>query len=70
MGMQRQSRPTDAKPLALRLDGDSGLDMEFCGRIGGALQHKGQCHAEAFGMGSSDQLFRISALLILEADPE
>ena len=57
-----QSRPTDAKPLALRLDGDSGLDSELCRLLGGALQHKGQGNGEASGMGSSDQLFGIGAL--------
>src|ERR1700680_3459271 len=54
LSTQRQSRPTDAKPLALRLDGDGGLDVELCRRIAGALQHKGQRHGEAPSMGSSD----------------
>src|SRR5580658_233401 len=70
LSTQRQSRPTDAKPLALRLDGNSGLDIELCRRIAGALQHKGQCHGEASRMGSSDQLFGIGAFLVLETGPK
>src|SRR5438132_4120321 len=70
LSTQRQSRPTDAKSLALRLDGDGGVDSELCRRIAGALEHEGQCHGEAPGMSSSDQLFGIGAFLVLETGPK
>src|SRR5439155_26717953 len=43
------------------------LSAELCGRKARARQPKRQCHSEAAGMGRGDQLFRIGALLILEA---
>jgi len=44
--------------------GDGGLDIELRRRVGRALQHKSQCHGEAFGMGGSDQFFGVGTLLV------
>jgi len=46
--------------------GDGGLDIELRRRVGRALQHKSQCHGEAFGMGGSYQFFGIGTLLVFE----
>src|SRR5258705_10250190 len=69
-GAQGQSGPTDAESLALWLESDRRLGSELRGRIAGGLKPKGQCHGEAAGMGGSDQLFGIGALLVLETRSE
>src|SRR5258705_8872215 len=70
LGAQCESRPTDAESLAFWLKSNRCLRAELCWRIASALQLESQCHGEASGMGSSDQLFRIGPPLVLEAGPE
>ena len=67
LGAQSKSGPADAKSLTLWLKSDSGLCAELSGRITSPLQLKSQRHGEASGVRGSDQLFRIGALLVLEA---
>src|SRR5271166_4816061 len=70
LGAQRQSRPTDAESLTLRLKSDRSLGRELGRRKACALQLKGERHGEASGMGGGDQLFGVGAPLVLEPGPE